>query len=306
MGANEPNGQREAFQVITFQAREDARWTPTFRMLLVVLSLASAFALTCNHAQSKEIPVSSPKASPIEPARQTFEEEDWARERASVLQHRVTDTQSLKEVQVLFLGDSITEFWESHGANQWEGAFGSSGIYKSMNLGFAGDRTENLLFHLLDKDSGGEAFLQNSELDPDVIVLMIGVNNTWRTDGPIVEDVVAGNIAIIARLRQLRPRSTIVVQSLLPAENSERSTNLIMPINQQLAKLVGGLGPKVIWLDLYRHFAEPDGTPEPSLFVDTVHPSAAGYEVWKPVLLDALKDLVGCPTQSSERSDGTR
>jgi len=260
---------------------------------MLAISLVGTFLLPFEEAHSREIGVSSPQASPIEPARQTFEDEDWAKDRASVLRGRLENEHVLSDTEVLLLGDSITEFWETHGSQQWEETFGSSGVYKGLNLGFAGDRTENLLYHLLEKDAGGEGFLQDPALDPDVIVLLIGVNNTWRTEGPIIEDVVAGNIAIIARLRQLRPRATILVQSLLPAENSARSTNLIVPINQQLSRLIGGLGPKVRWLDVYSHFAGTDGTPEPSLFVDTVHPSAAGYEVWRPVLLDALKELVG-------------
>ena len=50
-------------------------------------------------------------------------------------------------IKVAFLGDSITHFWEGRPASRshWSRTFGRNSPYKALNLGFSGDRTENLL-----------------------------------------------------------------------------------------------------------------------------------------------------------------
>jgi lysophospholipase L1-like esterase len=153
---------------------------------------------------------------------------------------------------------------------------------------------------------GGEGYLDSPTLDPDIIVLMIGVNNTWN-GGPIVENVVAGNIAIIARLRQLRPRATIIIQSLLPAGSGDRDKQYIVPINRLLRQMIQGFGPKVVWLDLYPLFVSPDSSPNAKLFVDGVHPNANGYERWSPELLKTIRGInsraptIGSPVTARQR-----
>ncbi|HEV8692009.1 MAG TPA: putative glycoside hydrolase, partial [Ideonella sp.] len=76
--------------------------------------------------------------------------------------------------EVVFIGDSITEHWESAGREVWQRHYAK---YHALNLGFGGDRTENLLWRL-----------QHGEIDglaPKVTVLMIGTNNTGhRAEDP--------------------------------------------------------------------------------------------------------------------------
>lgn len=253
------------------------------------LAILLSLSVVGQPAFSREIEAISPNASAIEPAKQSFGSEAWAVERAEKIQADLRDEKLVSNTKVLFLGDSITQFWLSHGEAVWQEAFGNPDFaYPAVNLGFSGDRTENLLFHLVEENSGGEGFLENPRLAPKVIVLLIGVNNTWDKDERVIDQVVAGNIAAIARLRQLRPDAKIIVQSLLPTQDVERSRDIIQPINQKLSEILDGLDPKVSWLDVYPLFAAKDGGPRADLFVDTVHPSAAGYAIWKPELVNAL------------------
>lgn len=205
----------------------------------------------------------------------------------------------MRKANVLFVGDSITQFWTTAaGQDVWRRTFANPvSAYRGVDLGFAGDRTENLLLHLLERRDGGDGYLDDPSLDPDIIFLMIGVNNTWKTEAPVVEKVVAGNIAIVAKLRQLRPRATVIVQSLLPAESGKHDEEIIIPINRSLRPLVEALGPKVRWLDLYPLFATPDGAPAPELFLDKVHPNANGYEIWAAELLKLLRPADTLPAK---------
>ena len=100
-----------------------------------------------------------------------------------------------------------------------------------MNLGVAGDRTENVLYRLLPKSEGGLGHLDDPRLQPQIIVLMIGINNTWSSPGDIVGLTLEGQWAVIRRLRSLRPNATIVVNSLLPTNQRAHDRDLVEPIN---------------------------------------------------------------------------
>ena len=263
---------------------------------LGLLSGAIASASFAQASAPPDFPVSVPTSSPIDPARQSFRDEDWATQRTAQIGNLLKEPSTLRATKLLFVGDSITQFWATNFPNVWRETFGDTrSTCPALNLGFSGDRTENLLLHLLPRHKGGDGYLDDASLDPDVIVLMIGVNNTWKNDtGPVVENVVAGNIAIIARLRQLRPRATIIVQSLLPAYNREHTVRYIVPINRLLRRLTLGLGPRVRWLDLYPLFVGPDASPSEKLFDDGVHPNADGYRIWYPELLKAVRTIRPC------------
>ena len=101
------------------------------------------------------------------------------------------------EVDVIFLGDSITQGWEGAGKQAWERHFAP---LKAMNAGIGGDRTEHVLWRL---DNGNIA-----GITPQVAVVMIGTNNS-RTNTP--EQIAAGIRAIVAKLREKLPATKIQI-----------------------------------------------------------------------------------------------
>ena len=56
--------------------------------------------------------------------------------------------------KVVFIGDSITHFWESKGKAQLKKYF-SEGDWKMLNLGYSADRTEHVLWRL---DNGDKLY----------------------------------------------------------------------------------------------------------------------------------------------------
>jgi len=81
-----------------------------------------------------------------------------------------------RPVDLVWLGDSITQNWERHGppdwmdfAPAWERFYGGR---HAVNLGFKGDNTGHLLWRM-----------QNGELDgiqPRAAVVLVGANNMGR------------------------------------------------------------------------------------------------------------------------------
>ncbi len=71
-------------------------------------------------------------------------------------------------VDLIFIGDSITHAWEEDGLEIWKQYYQP---LNAVNLGYGGDRTENVLWRLQNGEVGGIA--------PRVAVVMIGTNNTY-------------------------------------------------------------------------------------------------------------------------------
>ena len=72
------------------------------------------------------------------------------------------------KAQLVLIGDSITQAWERQ--RNYTELFGP---YDTLNLGFGGDRTENVLWRI-----------QNGQIDgisPKLVVLKIGTNNNKQT-----------------------------------------------------------------------------------------------------------------------------
>ena len=82
------------------------------------------------------------------------------------------DLKNHKDVDVVLMGDSLIHNWENMGLSLWES---NPEGYRQFNLGYAGDRTEHVLWRI-----------ENGELegvDPKVLILLIGTNNTgFRSD----------------------------------------------------------------------------------------------------------------------------
>ena len=179
------------------------------------------------------------------------------------------------KAELVMIGDSITHYWEKQ-PNYAE----RFGPYHTLNLGFGGDRTQNVVWRL-----------QNGEVDgiaPKLVTLMIGTNNTSR-DTP--EAITAGIQAIVAELRQRLPESKIVVLSVFPRSNPRTKGDFerVKAINQLLPGIADN--EWVFHVDINRHFLDENGQLRPELYGrDLLHLSGAGYEAWHQALLPILKD----------------
>ncbi len=184
--------------------------------------------------------------------------------------------------RVLFLGDSITQGWGEAGRAVWERQLAP---LKAAQFGVSGDRTEHLLWRL-----------RNGNLDgagrPDVVVLLIGTNNTGhRMDPPAA--IIAGVGAILDTLRARLPQTKILLLAIFPrgAQPDDRMRLNNNAVNAELAEF--GRREGVTFLDLNSVFLAPDGALRKNLMPDFLHPNAEGYEAWAAALLPKLRELLG-------------
>ena len=180
----------------------------------------------------------------------------------------VEQGQLKKDVDLLFLGDSITHAWEDEGKAAWQHYYAHQNC---LNLGYAGDCTEHLLWRL-----------QNGEIDNLNVkrtVLLIGTNNAGhRLDSP--QEIAAGVEAILDLLKQSLSETQIVLMAIFP-----RSRNLAKPMRKRINatnELLKHFADtkQLIWLDINRHFLTDDCVLLESVMPDLLHPNAAQYWIW--------------------------
>jgi len=190
------------------------------------------------------------------------------------------------DIDLLFLGDSITDFWRNRGSNVWNEFYAPR---HAANFGISGDRTQNLLWRI-----------DHGELDgihPKVVVLMIGTNNTGKEhDGKTrrnsTPEVIAGIQAVVRDVRAKLPDSRILLLAMFPRgtlNNPQRAQ--VALVNTVIAKL--GDEPNVTFLDIGSKFLESDGTLPRSVMPDQLHPNERGFRIWaeamEPTLAEMLK-----------------
>ncbi len=182
-------------------------------------------------------------------------------------------------VDLLFLGDSITDGWRSRGKDVWEKNYAS---LKAANFGIGGDQTQHVLWRL-----------QNGELDgikPKLAVLMIGTNNLrGNTD----EEIADGVKAIVAELHKRTPETKLLLLGVFPRGEKADDPNRgrIKHINETIAKLDNG-GKTVKYLDIGDKFLQPDGTLPKNVMPDGLHPNAKGYEIWVDAIAPTLQEMM--------------
>jgi lysophospholipase L1-like esterase len=195
------------------------------------------------------------------------------------------------EVDLLFLGDSITDMWRNKGGQPaWDKYFGS---YKAANFGIGGDRTEHVLWRI-----------QNGELDgikPKVVVLMIGTNNTGNNSA---EQIAEGVGAIVKGIHMKSKESKVLLLAVFP-RNADAKAAIrakVAAINKIIASLDDG-GRSVKYMDIGEKFLQPDGALTKEIMYDALHLTTKGYEIWGEAIAPTVRQMMGKGLQAESTKD---
>ncbi len=184
------------------------------------------------------------------------------------------------KAQLVFLGDSITAGWAGAGKEVWAKAFGE---YTPANFGIGGDRTQHVLWRIM-----------NGELDggikPKAAVLMIGTNNSGSDSA---EGIAKGVTAIVKTIREKQPQAKVLLLAVFP-RGEKASPNpgrdKLKQVNDIIAKLDDG--KSVFFLDIGGKFLQPDGSLTKEIMPDFLHLSPAGYQIWADAIGPKLAELM--------------
>jgi beta-glucosidase len=187
-------------------------------------------------------------------------------------------------MDLLFLGDSITEGW-TKAPGVWKEYYEK---YRAANFGIGGDRTQHVVWRIEDGELDG--------IKPKVVVLMIGTNNSGDDTGT---QIAAADTKIVRLIREKIPGTKVLLLAIFPRGPWRGDKNpgealkrmaVIGEANALLAKLDDG--KNVRFLDINHVFLGADGKIPDSLMPDQLHPNAAGYQLWADAMQPLLTEMM--------------
>lgn len=194
---------------------------------------------------------------------------------------KLKDLKEAGDVNLLMIGDSITHGWEGAGKAVWQKYYAPR---RAFNIGFSGDRTENVLWRL---DHGAA-----DGISPKLAVIMIGTNNTGHRQDP-PDETAAGIRAIIDRLGRKLPKTKVLLLGVFPrgASSDDRLRKINDQINERISKFADE--KRVFYLDINQTFLSDDGTLTKEVMPDLLHPREKGYQMWAEAMEPSIKKLMG-------------
>jgi beta-glucosidase len=192
------------------------------------------------------------------------------------------------DIDLLLMGDSITDFWRDAGAPGvvnpprsgkvvFEKYYGGM---KVANFGISGDTTQGVLFRL--QNGEGQGF------SPKAIMLMIGTNNAANCT---TAEIAEGVGAIVLELRKDFPAAKILLLAIFPRGNpGDLVRKIVADVNPIIAKLHDG--KNVFYLDIGDKFLDANGVLTPDIMADKLHPNEKGYEIWAEAVKGPLAELM--------------
>ncbi len=200
-----------------------------------------------------------------------------------------------RQVDLVWLGDSITQNWEQDGPEPWRDFApvwrSFYGHRHALNLGFKGDTTSHLLWRM-----------ENGELDglhPKAVVILIGANNMGRVHWS-ASQTVAGIEAVVAEAQKRLPGAKILLLSVLPSIRNKYVTRTTDAINRALAERYGSGVASVTYMDV-THLFMKDGKVDRTEFLDDhltppdppLHPIAQAQKRLAEAIEPTLAKMLG-------------
>jgi lysophospholipase L1-like esterase len=173
--------------------------------------------------------------------------------------------------RVLFLGDSITERWDS---GIWQHYFEPLDV---LNAGVSGDRTEHVLWRI----DNGNIYQQR----PRAVVLLIGTNDLGHGRTPQV--TAEGIRSVLIALRKRIPEARILLLGLWPRIDVPKLSDKIGEVNNLISKCHDGIA--VTYLAVGRSLLDREGHLTHVIAPDGLHLSPDGYQLVSPKIAAALK-----------------
>lgn len=192
--------------------------------------------------------------------------------------NRFVEIANTNDFDILFEGDSITDWWQQGGAQGGvevqKKYFGDVNV---ANFAVAGDTTQGVLWGLQNGEGQGHK--------PKAIMLMIGTNNSGGNTG---EEIAEGVGAIVYEMRKDFPDAKIMLLAIFPRGSgpSDRMRQTNEEANKIIAKLDDG--KHVFFKNINDKFLDAQGHLI-GFRGDNLHPNAEGYEIWANAVADTLK-----------------
>ncbi len=192
-----------------------------------------------------------------------------------------------KKADIVFIGDSITHFWNEedgigNGVQVWQEFYGKRNV---LNLGYGFDRTQNMLWRIDHGELDGQS--------PRLFILNAGTNQfsvTPNYDGDSPETAFEGVKKLVDTLYKRYPEAAFIVMGVFPRQPQALGDKIIR-LNQLMAEYFAGK-ERIKFMDIREKMTCPDGSFNPALYIDRCcHPNNDGYRIWAEAMEGELRRI---------------
>ena len=180
--------------------------------------------------------------------------------------------------RIVFMGDSITEFWSITDPEYFTGK-------PYVNRGISGQTTPQMLVRFR---------ADVIALKPAAVIILAGINDIAGNTGPATLDMIANNIFSMAELAKAN-QIKVILCSVLPAYDfswkpNQNPAEKVVALNKMIKNYADANG--ILYLDYFSAMAdERKGLPA-SYSNDEVHPNKTGYQVMAPLAEKAIAKVL--------------
>jgi len=201
---------------------------------------------------------------------------DWAQ-----LNRYREANRTVAKADVVFMGDSITDFWP-------QPRFGEFFPGKNyVGRGISAQTTPQMLIRMRPDVVA---------LKPKAVVILAGTNDIAGNTGPMTDEEVEGNLASMAEIAMAN-KIQVIFTSILPTSNYHVAPNgvpqttvrplaRIQAINSWMRKYAADR--KLFYVDYYSAMTDAQGMLRTELSGDDLHPNKAGYDIMAPLVDQAI------------------
>lgn len=209
---------------------------------------------------------------------QKTQDQDWVNLKKYQEQNSQLKPSPAGEKRVIFMGDSITEFWSRVNPSFFE-------LKPYINRGISGQTTPQIL-----KRFKADVL----DLNPAVVVILGGVNDIAGNTGPTTIQRIASTIFEMEALAQAN-KIKVILCSVLPAYDFSWRPNQfpaekIIALNLLIKKYA--LENGIYYLDYFSEMKDEKNGLKKEYGPDGVHPNLAGYQVMGPLVEEAIQKVL--------------
>ncbi len=185
---------------------------------------------------------------------------------------------AIGEKRVVFMGDSITEFWSISDPEYF-----STKSY--INRGISGQTTPQMLIRFR---------TDVVALQPDTVVILAGINDIAENTGPTTLEMIANNIFSMAELAKAN-QIKVILCSVLPAYDfpwnpNQNPAEKIIALNTMIKNYADAKG--ILYLDYFSAMKDERNGLKTAYSGDGVHPNKLGYQIMAPLAEKAIAEVL--------------
>ena len=182
------------------------------------------------------------------------------------------------EKRIVFMGDSITEFWSTIDSDYFIGK-------PYLNRGISGQTTPQMLIRFR---------ADVIELKPSAVVILAGINDIAGNTGPVTLQMITNNIFSMVELAHAN-QIKVILCSVLPAYDfpwkpNQNPAQKVVDLNKMIKKYADAKG--ILYLDYFSAMRDERDGLKSAYSGDGVHPNKLGYQVMAPLAEKAIKEVL--------------